>query len=85
MESSADKTSPQNDKQATKAVRELFKADTTSILSDHSGKRSRPASLGKGHKACDFCKTVVGSPTRVCPHCHKLLHIKTTHQPAAGL
>jgi hypothetical protein len=35
--------------------------------------------LGKGRKLCHVCGTVVGSPTRVCPHCHASLPFKT-HQ-----
>lgn len=35
--------------------------------------------LGKGRKLCHVCGTVVGSPTRVCPHCQAQLPFKT-HQ-----
>ena len=35
--------------------------------------------LGKGRKLCHVCATVVGSPTRVCPHCHANLPFKTHH------
>lgn len=32
--------------------------------------------LGKGRKRCHVCSTVVGSPTRVCPHCKTALPMK---------
>ena len=49
-------------------------------------KKSRGASasampgtpLGKGRKLCTGCNTVVGSPTRVCPHCNATLPLKQT-------
>ena len=34
--------------------------------------------LGKGRKLCTGCNTVVGSPTRVCPHCNAALPLKQT-------
>jgi hypothetical protein len=33
--------------------------------------------LGKGRKLCHVCGTIVGSPTRVCPHCLANLPFKT--------
>lgn len=33
--------------------------------------------LGKGRKLCHVCGTVVGSPTRICPHCKANLPFKT--------
>ncbi|CAL6308833.1 unnamed protein product [Bathycoccus prasinos] len=34
--------------------------------------------LGKGRKRCHVCSTVVGSPTRVCPHCKTALPMKVS-------
>ena len=34
--------------------------------------------LGKGRKLCNGCAAVVGSPTRVCPHCQTTLPMKET-------
>jgi hypothetical protein len=39
---------------------------------DDSGSVSLPY-LGKGRKLCQACKSVVGSPTRICPHCNATL------------
>jgi len=33
--------------------------------------------LGKGRKLCHVCETVVGSPTRICPHCLANLPFKS--------
>ena len=35
--------------------------------------------LGKGRKLCLECNGVVGSPTRVCPHCNATLPFKQNH------
>jgi len=35
------------------------------------------STVGKGRKLCHVCSTVVGSPTRVCPHCKTTLPMKT--------
>ena len=40
--------------------------------------------LGKGRKLCTGCSTVVGSPTRVCPHCNATLPLKQTNGPGAA-
>ena len=34
------------------------------------------STVGKGRKLCHVCSTVVGSPTRVCPHCKATLPMK---------
>ena len=55
--------------------------------SDKSGslKSGAPGTpLGKGRKLCTGCSTVVGSPTRVCPHCNTTLPLKQTNGPGAA-
>ena len=48
-------------------------ANTGIMPSSTAGTKS---SLGKGRKRCHVCSTVVGSPTRVCPHCKTALPMK---------
>ena len=40
--------------------------------------------LGKGRKLCTECRGVVGSPTRVCPHCNATLPFKQNKPGGAG-
>ncbi len=67
-------------------------ADRKKSRGDKSGGGSKTAGasgvpgtpLGKGRKLCTGCSTVVGSPTRVCPHCNTTLPLKQTNGPGAA-
>jgi hypothetical protein len=65
-------------------------ADRKKSRGDGSKTESKTASgapgtpLGKGRKLCTGCSTVVGSPTRVCPHCNATLPLKQTNGPGAA-
>jgi hypothetical protein len=64
---------------------------TTGAVNEKSGKKHHgPKSgenpgggtpLGKGRKLCARCSQIVGSPTRVCPHCQHTLPMKEAKSP----
>jgi len=66
------------------------KSDKSDKSGSKSGSKTAGASgvpgtpLGKGRKLCTGCSTVVGSPTRVCPHCNTTLPLKQTNGPGAA-
>ena len=55
----------------TPAAPKSHKKTTATYQPHHPG-----TPLGKGRKLCQECNGVVGSPTRVCPHCNATLPFK---------
>jgi hypothetical protein len=60
-------------KRAAAVVADGVAAPSSPSSSASPSKRTKGPSVGKGHKLCDQCNEIIGSPCKTCPHCgHKI-------------
>ena len=59
----------------TPSPRKRLRTTNTPVKHTTNGRSS--GGIGKGRKICYRCNQIVGSPSRVCPHCKAELPLKT--------